>query len=95
MDINDLRQENSRKIAEKVLEGLKEGEDSGANVTEEFIFCFETDDGVFRTKAIAPPIMLIKNMSTSLEVLQEEVPAVVCLAEAALKRMFSQKNSAD
>lgn len=95
MDINNLKQENSRKIAEKVLENLKEGEDSGANVTEKFIFCFETDDGGFRTKAIATPITLIKSMTGSLEALQEEAPEAARLAEIVLKGMFSQKNSVD
>lgn len=95
MEIRGLKQEESREIAEKVLEELKEGEDSGANVTGEFIFFFETDDGVFRTKAIATPITLIKSMTESLEALQEEAPGAARLAEIALKGMFLQKNSAD
>lgn len=95
MNINDLKQENSRKIAEEVIEELKEYEDSGASISDRFVFYLEADEETNLARGNVTPAMLIKIMTVSLETLQEEAPAAASWAESVLEGMFLQKNSAD
>lgn len=95
MDIKDLKQENSRKIVERVVESLKLDEDSGAGITGEFIFCFEKDDNHVRTIMRATPLTLLHLMYRLFETLQNESPMGAYLAEGIFKGMFSQKKDAD
>lgn len=95
MNINDLKQENSRKIAEKVIKSLKLDEDSGVGITGKYVFCFEKDDGYIRTIANASPFTLLHLMDRLFETLQNESPMAPCLAKGILEGAFSQKNSVD
>ena len=95
MDINDLKQENSKWVAEEVLEELKEYEDSGASISENFVFYLEADEETNLAIGNVTPAMLINIMTVSLKTLQEESPGTAWLAETILKGMFSQKKDAD
>lgn len=95
MDINDLKQENSRKIVEEVIKSIKLDEDSGVGITGKFVFCFEKDDGYVRTVTKASPVILLHLMDNLFETLQEESPAAAYMAEGILKGAFSQKKDAD
>lgn len=95
MDINDLKQENSRKIAEKVIKSLKLDEDSGVGITGKYVFCFEKDDDSVRTVIKASPAILLHLMDRFFKTLQEESPVVAYMAEGILKGIFSQKKDAD
>lgn len=92
MDINDLRQETSRKIAEKIIENLKLAEDGGAGITGEFVFCFEKDDDYVRTRIRASSTTLLHLMNEIFKTLQDDSPVAAYLAEGILKGAFSQKN---
>lgn len=95
MDITDLKQENSRKIVEKVIESIKLDEDSGVGLTGNFIFSFEKDDVSVRTMTHASAPTILQLMDNLFEILQENSPVSAYLAEGILKGAFSQKNSAD
>lgn len=96
MDINDLKQENSRKIAEEVIKSIKLDEDSGAGITGKFVFCFEKDDNYVRTIMGASPSILLHLMDRIFENLRDESPIFAYLAEGILKGAFSeQKKDAD
>lgn len=92
MDIKDLKQENSRKIAEEVIKSLKLDEDSGLGITGNFVFCFEKDDVSIRTMTHASAPMILQLMNNLFEILQENSPGAAYLAEGILKGAFSQKN---
>ena len=92
MDINDLKQENSRKIAEKVIKSLKLDEDSGVGITGEYVFCFEKDDDSIRTVVEASSSILLHLMNRFFKTLQEESPMAAYVAEGILKGAFLQKN---
>lgn len=91
MDVNDLKQENSKWVAEEILEELKEYEDSGAIISENFVFYLEAGGETVLARGNVTPAMLINIMTASLKTLQEEVPGTAWLAEAILKGMFLQK----
>ncbi len=96
MNINDLKQENSKWVAEEILEELKEYEDSGAIISENFVFYLEADEETNLARGNVTPAMLINIMTASLKTLQEEAPGAAWLAEAVLKGIFSeQKKDAD
>lgn len=95
MDINDLKQENSRKIVERIIKSIKLDEDSGAGITGQFVFCFEKDDECIRTEMNASPLMLLLIMNRFFETLQDESPVVAYLAKGILEEEFSQKKDAD
>lgn len=92
MEVKDLKQENSRKIAEKVIKSLKLDEDSGADITGGFVFCFEKDDDYVRTAMRASSTTLLHLMNELFKTLQEESPVTAYLAEGILKGAFSQKS---
>lgn len=92
MNIKDLKQENSRKIAERIIKSIKLDEDSGVGITGRFVFCFEKDDDSVRTVIKASPAILLHLMNSSFKTLQEESPMAAHLAEGILKGTFSQKN---
>lgn len=94
MDIKDLKQENSRKIAEEVIKSLKLDEDSGVGITGKYVFCFEKDDDSVRTVIKASPAILLHLMSSFFKTLQEESPMAAYMAEGILKGVFSQKKDA-
>lgn len=91
MDIKDLQQENSRKIAEKIVKSLKLDEDSGAGITEEFVFCFGKDDDRIRIIVNASPLTLLDIMGKFFETLKNKSPMAAHLAEGILKGAISQK----
>lgn len=91
MNIADLKQENSRKIAEEVIKSLKLDEDSGVGITGKFVFCFERDDDYLQTVVNAPPLMLLQVMDRVFEVLQEKSPMIAYLAKGVFRREFSEK----
>lgn len=96
MDIKDLKQENSKWVAEEILEELKEYEDSGASISDRFVFYLEADEETNVVRGNVSPAMLINIMTVSLKTLQEEAPGTARVAEAVLKGMFSeQKKDAD
>lgn len=95
MDINDLKQENSRKIAEEVIKSLKLDEDSGVGITGNFIFSFEKDDVSVRTMTHASAPTILQLMDNLFEILQENSPAAAYLAKGILGGEFSQKKDAD
>lgn len=95
MDIKDLQQENSRKIAEKIIEALKFDEDSGVGITGSFVFCFEKDDDCLRTIVNAPLAIPLQLMRDLFETIQKESPVAAYLAEGVLRGAFSQKKDAD
>lgn len=96
MNIADLKQENSRKIAEEVIKSLKLDEDSGESITGRFVFCFEKDDDYLRTVIKASSSILLQLMKNLFETLQKNSPVSAYLVEGILKGAFSeQKNSAD
>lgn len=92
MNIADLKQENSRKIAEEIIKSLKLDEDSGVGITGKYVFCFEKDDDYVRTMTHASAPMILQLMNNLFEILQENSPMAAHLAEGILKEMFSQKN---
>lgn len=91
MNIADLKQENSRKIAEEVIKSLKLDEDSVVGITGKYVFCFEKDDNSVRTVIKASSSILLHLMDRFFKTLQEESPVVAYLAESILKGAFSQK----
>ncbi|MFR4400924.1 MAG: hypothetical protein ACLT3C_00770 [Peptococcus niger] len=95
MDINDLKQENSKWVAEEILEELKEYEDSGASISDGFAFYLEADEETVLARGNVSPAMLINIMTASFKTLQEESPGTAWLAETILKGIFSQKKDAD
>lgn len=95
MNIADLKQENSRKIVEKVIKSLKLDEDSGVGITGKFVFSFEKDDNSVRTVIKASSSILLHLMDRFFKTLQEESPVAAYLAEGILKGAFSQKKDAD
>ena len=92
MYIDDLKQENSRKIVARVVENLKLDEDSGVGITEEFVFCFGKDDDHIRIIVNASPLTLLDIMGKFFETLKNKSPMAAHLAEGILKGAFSQKN---
>lgn len=91
MNIADLKQENSRKIVESVIKSLKLDEDSGAGITEEFVFCFGKDDDHIRIIVNASPLTLFDIMGKFFETLKNKSPMAAHLAEGILKGAISQK----
>ena len=91
MDIKDLRQENSRKIVEEIIESIKLDEDSGIGITGRFVFCFEKDDDSVRTVIEASSSILLHLMDRFFKTLQEESPVAAYTAEGILKGVFSEK----
>ena len=92
MDIKDLQQKNSRKIAEEVIKSLKLSEDSGAGITGEFVFCFEKDDDYVRTRIRASSTTLLHLMNELFKTLQDDSPVSAYLVKGILEGEFSQKN---
>lgn len=95
MDIKDLRQENSRKIVEEIIESIKLDEDSGIGITGRFVFCFEKDDNSARTVAKASFAIFLHIVNSFFKTLQEESLLASCLVEGMVKGAFSQKKDAD